>query len=449
MASKGPKTSNSESPTSNQASLTNSHSLPSDPLNVSSPNIICTIPLEIIRDIALYLSGPSIISLARTNRGFYNYLYSEDSIWRHKCYQEFPWAFYNGFCIGLENDANHRCEYRHQSLPFDYASFISDPQGHLRRSRTTQEHLNFSYRDAYLSIFYSKRSFLVEVLMPRDYHMNHDAQFNIALAAIQVYVTYHRDLVNPETGFFHCTTNPRALTIARNRHLYPNAPMYKVVANEYRHIWQQACYPEGQKNDNVVLLDIVHRVQHPISSHIRFRRILEHLLPVDHRALPVSDVVHAHLAQLLPRPNETNPYLKPLSVGEVIEVQWRAPEKATFFYWLANVHQTPVLEGSHVNAAPVIQLRFDKWANTRWEFCYSRIDGVPNVDMEGVTGCIRRLVCRREQEQWNTMNDMTADAPHRWNQCRARGDLSAPDINGEPGMVDTAAWTATPHLLLE
>ncbi len=97
------------------------------------------------------------------------------------------------------------------------------------------------------------------------------------------------------------------------------------------------------------------------------------------------------------------------------------------------------MQGINRILAPAVKVRFERFQNTAFEYCYSRLDGVPNEYTQGVSGGIRRVVCKREQEQWTGMNALI------WNQCTLLGDQCFARNDDEPGLNDTSSWTAVPN----
>jgi hypothetical protein len=151
-------------------------------------------------------------------------------------------------------------------------------------------------------------------------------------------------------------------------------PSYRIVAVppfDGIRIWRQDAESREFQSDNVELLLADYKVQHPTSSHIRFRRIIEHLIPVDHRILPVSDLVHAHYAQVFPRPGETNPYflllllvkllkfngviviLRHFIIGEALFMKFPVCKESTGFWLLLSKFVLSVSKTLLLNIATV------------------------------------------------------------------------------------------------
>jgi hypothetical protein len=346
--------------------------------------LIVNLPVEIIWEIRKHLSVRSLLSLAATRKELYECLLDEQ-FWTRKCLEEFPWAFYNGFCLGL-NTRDHDCEYRHQS--FEFGRELSDayPLGHLLRSHEAPpQPVTFSYKHAYLSIFFSKVSFLVEFLDPRT------------LTIEEVYATYHRNLDDPKKGLFHCTSSTRFSKPdygARKGQSRRN--VYKVVDTDYLPTYTAASPGESDKIVNATRL-----VQHPAESHKHFRRIIEHILPVHSRNVPDFwgiDVrpIKDHYDWYTSNRSDTatHPYLKPLSVGDHIEVEEWDRASCVFRSRYGIVEQPPV-EGN--NKFTFSHRRFTL------DYSYSKMDGVRYKIRNSTYGCIRRVICKREKEQWDRL----------------------------------------------
>jgi hypothetical protein len=351
---------------------------------------ILSLPVELIWELAKHLPTPSILSLARTCKRVYSALLDE-TFWRNKCFKEFPWAFYNGFCLGMEK-RDKGCEYRHQSLEFGREFSSAEPLDHLRRKAVApSQPVKFSYRHAYLSIFYSQHSFLVEILDPKQF------------TATEVYVTYHRNLDNTEMGVFHCTSSTRfPSTQSEASNVKWNRGVYTVVAKDYRDSCNAA---SPHTRDTEVFLDATCLVPHPKDSHQKFRRIMEHMLPVYTRKAPNflgidTRTIKNHYDICASRRSDRarHPYLKPLSVGNYIEVEEWDRRSGTFRTYYGLVEQTPV-EGN--------KFKFSGGSDPHWKrvYDYSRLDGVRYNMRNGLYGCIRRVVCKREKEQWARLKE--------------------------------------------
>jgi hypothetical protein len=319
-----------------------------------------SLPVELISEIAKYLPTPSIRYLARTCKRVYSALLDE-LFWRTKCFKEFPWAFNNGFCLGLQ-ERDQGCEYRHQSLEFGRELSNAEPLAHLRRKVVApSQPVKFFYRHAYLSIFYSQHSLLVEILDPKQ------------ITATEVYVTYHRNLENPEKGVFHCISRTRfPSTQSEASNVTWNRGIYTVVAKDYRDTYKAA---SPRTRDREVLIDATRLVQHPKGSHEQFRRIMEHMLPVYTRKSPNFLGIdtrpiknHYDLCTSQRSDRTRHPYLKPLSVGSYIEVEEWDRTSGTFRSYYGVVEQTPV-EGN--------KFKFSGASNPHWKvYVYSKLDGV-------------------------------------------------------------------------